>query len=574
MTEKLYEGGLTGKQRFDRVPEHGWDASIDIRQGRKWLRERGDTVRQVFAGVSYASDTNPPPTVEDVERILREDLSPYVIYLRRFGIRPRTVVKMLKEHFRGRIGIEPFTVGFLKRLAQYVYVENNGVPGIDSMAGDNVPDGMAWKTNREGKPLNIPENIGIAFVRLGVSLRYDAFADRYYIDGLSDFGPLLEDAAMNRIRFDISRKYGFLPSREMTFDYCYDFARYYRFDPVLDYFERVEEKWDGVPRLDRFLIDYAGAADTPYVRAVSELMFLSVVRRNRQPGAKFDEMIVLESAQGKNKSEALRIMARKDDWFGDSFPMDADERKTLEHGQGKLIIEVAELQGIRRTEVESVKAMLSRRIDEGRLAYARSHTKQPRRFIFIGTSNGDTYLQDDTGNRRFWPVKVQAFDLAKLRRDIDQLWGEAAGRESLGFPIRLDQSLWAAAGEQQAARLAATVDPFADTFRAFLGDKAGRITSEDAWAILGIDPGRRTPELNRRFGAALRAIGWKRCTVKLEAGRNGKRVAGYGAGKDARLLVVTRDHAKRAVVDYEEAVSDGRADDWPEMPSDQEPESV
>ena len=302
MTEKLYEGGLTGKQRFNRVPECGWDASIDVRQGRKWLRERGDTVRQIIPGMASAAELaqgKKAPTEEDVARLLREDLADYVIYLRRFGLRPRTVVKMLKEHFRGRIGVEPqFTVDLLKRLAQWHYVENNGVPGINSMAGNKVPDGMAFRTNTQGIPLNIPENLGIAFVRLGVSLRYDCFADRYYIDGLKDFGPLLEDAAVNRIRFEISRNYGFLPSREMTFDYCYDFARHYKFDPPLDYFEEVESKWDGKPRLDRFLIDYAGAADTPYVRAVSELMFLSVVRRNRQPGAKFDEMIVLESAQG------------------------------------------------------------------------------------------------------------------------------------------------------------------------------------------------------------------------------------------------------------------------------------
>src|SRR6185312_13850600 len=111
------------------------------------------------------------------------------------------------------------------------------------------------------------------------------FADRYLIDGLPGFGPLLDDAAVQRIRFDVSRKYGFLPERQMTFDFCYDTARYYSFDPVCDYFDKVQEKWDGKPRLDRFLIDYAGAADTPYVRAVSTLMFLSVIRRNREPGA-------------------------------------------------------------------------------------------------------------------------------------------------------------------------------------------------------------------------------------------------------------------------------------------------
>ena len=389
---------------------------------------------------------------------------------------------------------------------------------------------MNFEKDSRGLPQNTPGNIGVAFVRLGVSLRYDKFADKYLIEGLKDFGPELNDAAVNRLRFDIEQKYRFFPSRELMFDFCYDFARYYTFDPVCDYFDRLE--WDGTPRINQFLIDYAKAEDTLYVRAVSALLFLAVVRRNRQPGAKFDEMIVLKSPQGMNKSSALAVLAMNEKWFTDLFPLNSDNRETLEHAQGKIIIEVAELQGMRKADREHVKAMLSRTTDRGRLAYARTQSEAPRRFIFVGTSNGSDYLQDETGNRRFWPVEVQAFDLDKLRADRDQLWAEAAARDELGDAIRLDPALWKAAAIEQEARLAINSDPFTEELDDHLGGRTGRIASGDVWTLLGIDAGRRTPELNRRMGAAMRAIGWKRYTIKLDHGRNAERVAGYGKGKE------------------------------------------
>lgn len=543
----------TRKTALERTPEHGWDCAIDLRQGRRWLRERGDTVRTVIPGVATGTELAAgmkPLTEEQVEAIREVDVGAYIRQLRSFGIRPRTTIQMLRDQFRERADLD---VKFISQITFDLYTNAANQPGMESAAGDKVPDGMAFKTNQLGKPLNNATNLAIAFLRLGVSFRYDAFADRYLIDGLPDFGPQMDDAAMRRLRFDIDRKYGFLPDENLLFNYCFDSARYYTFDPVSDYLDRVQDKWDKKPRIDRFLVDYAGAEDTPYVRAVSKLLFLSVVRRNRAPGAKFDEMIVLESDQGKDKSSALAVLALKEEWFSDSFPMSAANRETLENAQGKIIIEVAELQGMRKADIEHVKAMLSRTTDRGRLAYARSQAEQARRFIFVGTSNGRAYLQDQTGNRRFWPVAVKAFDLKAVRRDLDQLWGEAAWCEALGASIRLDRALWSAAGVEQEKRLAAVDDPFTDTFRAHLGDKAGRITSEDCWKLLNIDPGRRTPELNRRFGAALKAIGWRRMTLRIEAGRRGARLAGYGSGTDTRRIVVTRDPDRELRAVYEGA---------------------
>ena len=462
-----------------------------------------------------------------------------------------------------------FDAKFIAAVAKSIYVNTESPPGRDSFAGDRVPDGMAFATNTQGKPLNTPQNVHIAFLRMGVSFRYDAFSDQYFIDGLPGVGPIFNDAAERRLRLRINDAYGFLPQKDLLFDICYDTARYYSFDPVNDYFDKVQDKWDHSPRIESFLTKYAGAEDTPYVREVSQLLFMSIVHRNRNPGAKFDEMIVLESPQGKDKSGALAVLALKPEWFSDSFPLNAHNRETLEHAQGKIIIEVAELQGFRKAEIEHVKAMLSRQTDRGRMAYARTQTEVERRFIFVGTSNGQSYLIDPTGNRRFWPVEIKKFDLKAVKRDRDQLWGEAAFRDALGLEsIRMDAALWADAGVEQDKRVAANDDPFTDAFRVHLGDKTGRITSEDAWAILGIDVGRRTPELNKRFGASLKAIGWTRKTVKLEPGKEAHRVQGYGFGDDTRRLLVACDGGRQPYVYYEdepdEGVSGKNREDWPD----------
>ena len=202
---------------------------------------------------------------------------------------------MICDHFKDEVeGNKFFTPGWIAACIKKVFVELKDQPGSEFMGGEKVPDGMAFKSKDNGSPYPTAGNLSIAFVRLGVTFRYNVFTDRYLIDGLEGFGPELDDAAINRLRFDIDRKYKFLVDEKMMRDFCKDFARYYSFDPVIEYFDKVQNKWDRKERIDTFFIDYAGAEDTPYVREVSKLLFLSIVRRNRTPGAKYDEMIVLE----------------------------------------------------------------------------------------------------------------------------------------------------------------------------------------------------------------------------------------------------------------------------------------
>lgn len=215
---------------------------------------------------------------------------------------------------------------------------------------------------------------------------------------------------------------------------------------VVDYLTSIV--WDGTPRLERWLIDCAGAEDTPYVRAVSRSMLVAAVRRVRTPGCAFDQLPVLSGPQGSGKSSALRMLAVDDDWFTDDLPLhDADVRRIIEATTGKWIVEAGELKSLLRESEESddedvdpsmtLKAFLSCTHDEARMAYAGEMSRVPRQFVVVGTTCELDYLTDATGNRRILPVPVQRFDLDRLRAVRDQLWAEAVVAEATGESIRL-----------------------------------------------------------------------------------------------------------------------------------------
>ncbi|MXO62522.1 virulence-associated E family protein [Qipengyuania oceanensis] len=380
-----------------------------------------------------------------------------------------------------------------------------------------------FATDKDGKVYaNHQGNIRLALRKLGVELRHDTFADRSVIDGLDGHGPHLDDAALTRLWLEIDERFRFRPQIEFFTKVIMDTARNAPFHPVCDELDSLE--WDGTPRLDRWLSTYGGAEDNEYTRAVGALPLIAAVRRVRQPGCKFDEMLILESEQGTNKSSALRVLAGRDEQFADDLPLNADGKKTIEQTAGKWIIEAGELKGMRKGEVEHLKAFLSRQDDTARLSYARLPVIVPRQFVVIGTTNSERYLRDLTGNRRFWPVRVGCFDLEALRRDRDQIWAEAAAREAEGASIRLDPSLYAAAGVEQEARK--VEDPHVETLAAALGDRTGKLRAADVWNLLGMPPSQRTQDQNGRVGDAMRELGWER--TKLRFG--GKPVGAYAKG--------------------------------------------
>jgi len=385
--------------------------------------------------------------------------------------------------------------------------EIDDVLGHAVAAGEADPRVQDAATGGNGRQRATVRAARIALGQLGVSVSYDEFADRYLIQGLPGFGAALDDAALNRLRFIVEERWRLSYGKERWADIVTDFARLKSFHPVRDYLKNLQ--WDGTHRLDSWLVTYAGAEDNEYTHAVGALVLVAAVRRVRQPGCKFDEMPVFESPQGTNKSSALALMAVNEDWFADDLPLDSDSKVVMERIAGRWIVELAELKGMRRGAVEHVKAMVSRRVDKARLAYARLPTMQPRQCVFFGTTNDDKYLRDMTGNRRFWPVQIDKFNLEALGRDRDQLWAEAAAREAEGVSIRLPEHLWAVASGEQSRRL--LEDPFYEVLSERLDGLEGKVRSSDIWEVVGFgDKGRRTQDHNVRLSGVMKTLGWER----------------------------------------------------------------
>lgn len=365
----------------------------------------------------------------------------------------------------------------------------------------------AFSINDNGVPHNSIGNALIALEAMGVQVSFDSFANRHVIKGLEGYGPALDDAVLVHTRLLAESRWGLRFGKDRWLDIVTDNARRNTSHPVREYLDGLQ--WDRTERIDRWLVTYAGAQDSEYVRAVGGLFLVAAVRRVREPGCKFDEMLVLESPQGTNKSEALSCMAVNEDWFSDDLPLNADSKVVMESTAGRWIVELAELKGMRRSDVEHVKALLSRRVDKARMAYGRMTTEQPRQCVFFGTTNNTEYLRDMTGNRRFWPVAMEIMDVKALRRDRDQLWAEAATREARGDSIRLPERLWAAAGAEQAGRV--EIDPFFEMLCSRLDGVEGKVRASDVWMIVGLeDKGRRTQDHNSRLSSAMKLLGWTR----------------------------------------------------------------
>ena len=222
-----------------------------------------------------------------------------------------------------------------------------------------------------------------------------------------------------------------------------------RVHPVREYLSHL--RWDGTPRLETWVVTHLGAADTPLVRAFGSRWMISAVARVMRPGCKADHMLILEGPQGSKKSTALKILAGED-WFTDELA-EIGSKDAAQQMRGVWIIEMAELDAIGRAEVSRIKAFLTRTVDRYRPPYERYVIDVPRQCVFAGSVNPDTYLRDETGNRRFWPVRCGRIDLDALRRDRDQLWAEAVARFRDGAIWWLDDpDLIAAAKVEQEAR--------------------------------------------------------------------------------------------------------------------------
>jgi predicted P-loop ATPase len=196
------------------------------------------------------------------------------------------------------------------------------------------------------------------------------------------------------------------------------------FHPVKELLESVT--WDGTPRAETLFIDYLGCDDNDYYRQASLMTLIGAVARIYQPGHKFDFVPILEGVQGKGKSTFIKILGLR--WYNELVGDISDPAKAIEAMQGSWILELGELSAMHRSEVNDLKAFVSRTHDKARLAYGKRGGEYARQCIFIGSTNDREYLRDQTGGRRFWPIVCNLegqIDNPRLRREIMQVWAEA-----------------------------------------------------------------------------------------------------------------------------------------------------
>lgn len=312
------------------------------------------------------------------------------------------------------------------------------------------------------------------------------------------------------------------------------------------------ERWlgslehDGTGRLDTWAIDYLGAADTPLTRVVCRKWLVSAVARTMRPGCKADHMLVLEGGQGLGKSTALSVLAGED-YFSDA--LESFSGKDAAMGlQGCVIVEVGELAGFKRTEVEEIKGFISRDTDRFRPPYGRRTVEVKRRCVLAGTTNASDYLRDDTGGRRFWPVacgETGPADLAGLREVRDQLWAEALAAFKAGETWHLED-----AEHIEAAREAVEErhpgDVWEDAVHKYLGTLsrtqiAEGVSSAQIADELEIPTGQQSTLTALRLGGIMRRAGWTMSRVRRMDGTRprvwtpaeGERLIGGGnAGPD------------------------------------------
>ena len=337
----------------------------------------------------------------------------------------------------------------------------------DAAAKDfSVEDDKDWREgltrDKRGNLLNNLHNIGLIMTH-DENMRHIVF--NQLADGMEIKGPIpwdhsetnfWRDADDAQLIFYVDQNYGTFSKAnyDTAVTKCVDDRKYH---PIKDYFKTLPP-WDGIPRVDTLLIDYLGAADNPYVRAVTRKTLCAAVTRVYHPGTKFDTMLVLNGPQGIGKSTLIARLAME--WFSDSLTLsDMNDGKTApEKLQGYWIHEIGEMAGMKKADLEKVKSFISRQDDKYRAAFGRRVTSHPRQCVFFGTTNAENgFLRDVTGNRRYWVVTTPGTGAKRPwelnQETINLIWAETIHLVEEGEKLYLSAELEAMAKKEQSAAM-------------------------------------------------------------------------------------------------------------------------
>lgn len=346
--------------------------------------------------------------------------------------------------------------------------------------------------------------------------RFNEVSKRLEIEG----GPLgpsadaetLDVLVANWIQRSSYGQLGLQPKAQTVAQQILAVAKRNSYDPVADFLAGLV--WDGKPRLDELLPIYFGAQGEPtYLRAVGSKFAVAAVARALRPGCKVDTVLILEGPQGLRKSTAFRILGGQ--YFSDA-PIDVSNKDSAMLASQFWFIELAELSTFRKSEVQALKAFISRTEDTYRPPYGRTTVKTPRRCVFVGTTNDDDYLRDPTGHRRFWPVKCTRIDTDALSRDREQIWAEAVVRFHQGESWWLTSEEAAGAEQQTALRVENYGDGRKEVILRWLlempadkrpGDVTILQVGVEAFAL---HPAQVDPRISREISAALKALRFTR----------------------------------------------------------------
>lgn len=290
-------------------------------------------------------------------------------------------------------------------------------------------------------------------------------------------------------------------------------ARRRSFHPVRAYLNSLV--WDGVPRLADWLVTYAGAEPSNYVSAVGSRWMIGAVARVMRPGCKHDCMLILEGEQGSGKSRLCRALA-SDEWFTDQLESVGSKDASMQL-RGRWIVEFGELDAFKRADWSAIKLFLSQQDERFRVPYGRRVEQFPRQCVFIGSTNKYTYLGDETGSRRFWPVRTNTIDVEAARRDRDQLWAEAVRYFHDGAEWHLEGAIVEDAKAEAAARYDA--DVWQDAIERYL-ETHDHVTVEQILVnCLDRALGTVTKGDQMRVGKCLGALKWDRKQCRIDGKR-------------------------------------------------------